>query len=346
MKSCQQYALATYNTFAVQSVCSTIYFPSSVEDLKALPDLSQQKFYILGDGSNTLFTDSTTSTIIKPMFSGIEVTETKDSYILKVGASENWHQLVCYCIENNINGLENLALIPGSTGAAPVQNIGAYGVELADFCIEVEWFDFKNKTLLVIPSENCQFSYRDSVFKKALLNKGLITSVSFKFDKNWQANLSYGGLDSLPKNVRAKQVMEKVIELRQSKLPDPNILPNAGSFFKNPIVENNTYLSLINTYPSMPHYKQGNGQMKLAAGWLIEQAGLKGYRQGSVGVHDKQALVLVNYDHGSGLEIVHLAKYVQSVVFNMFAVKIEPEVRMITADGEVSFETLMGKNFD
>jgi UDP-N-acetylmuramate dehydrogenase len=346
MISCQNYALATYNTFAVQSICPTIYFPSSVEDLIALPDFSQQNFYILGDGSNTLFTDPKAVTIIKPNFVGIDVAETEDCYILKVGASENWHELVCYCIDNNINGLENLALIPGCIGAAPVQNIGAYGVELADFCVEVEWFDLKNKRLIVISNDRCQFSYRDSVFKNAMLNKGIIVSVSLRLAKNWQANLSYGGLDLLDTNATAKQIMNKVIELRQSKLPDPQVLPNAGSFFKNPIVDNNIYLSLINKYPNMPHYKQSNGQMKLAAGWLIEQAGLKGYRQGSVGVHDKQALVLVNYGHGSGAEVVNLAKYVQKVIYDVFSVMIEPEVRMITAEGEIAFAALSGENFE
>ena len=336
----QQFPLQTLNSFNVKVSCPKIYFPKSLKELEQLPDLSNNDFYILGDGSNTLFVDKRAPIIIKPDFKGINIYETMDSFIVSVGAGENWHDLVCFCLENNILGLENLALIPGSVGAAPVQNIGAYGVELSDFCKEVKWFVFASQTLKKISNEDCHFSYRNSIFKQALYNKGIITEVVLSFPKVWQANLSYAGLSELNKNANAKQIMEKVISLRQAKLPDPKELPNAGSFFKNPLVSETKANTLRHTYPSMPIYPQSNGNVKLAAGWLIEQVGLKGYREHGVGVHEHQALVLVNYKSHSGRDIVTLAKHVQQLVLLKFDILITPEVRMITEQGEQDFANL------
>jgi len=344
MHSNQNYSLQSSNSFNIKTSCSRIYFPSSLAELQQLPDLMTENFYILGEGSNTLFVEAKAPIIIQPKFSGIDILEQNDHFIVTVGAAENWHELVCFCLEQGFYGLENLALIPGSVGAAPVQNIGAYGVDFADYCLDVHWFEFASKTIKVLNKEACHFAYRDSIFKQALYNKGLITQVTFRFPKQWQANLVYAGLDVLPKDSTAKQVMMQVIKLRSSKLPDPKILPNAGSFFKNPVVSAENFAQLTKQYPNMPNYPQKNGEVKLAAGWLIEQAGLKGYRYQGVGVHQHQALVLVNYDSDRGADIISLAKYIQRKVSDKFAVFITPEVRMISEQGERAFSSLTDIN--
>ncbi len=340
MKSRKAYSLQDNNSFFIDTVCSEIYFPTSLDDLSALPDLSTQPFYILGDGSNTLFIDEQAPIIIKPNFTGITVTENDSAFILEVGASENWHDLVTYCVEQGMSGLENLVLIPGSVGAAPVQNIGAYGVELADYCQSVTWYDFNTQRLVVLDKQACQFSYRDSVFKQALYNKGLIISIKLYLPKYWQATLNYQGLDALPENVTSKQVMDTVIVMRQAKLPEPKVLPNAGSFFKNPLVSLSVLRQLQRQYNNVPYYQQSSDQVKLAAAWLIEQSGLKGYRQSGVGVHDNQALVLINYQQATGRQVLGLAKYVQACVKEKFNILLQPEVKMVTVQGEKIFDDL------
>ncbi len=270
MHSNQNYSLKSSNSFNIKASCSRIYFPSSLAELQQLPDLSAENFYILGDGSNTLFVEPQAPIIIQPKFTGIDILERDDHFVVTVGAAENWHDLVCFCLEQGIYGLENLALIPGSVGAAPVQNIGAYGVEFSDFCQEIQWYEFASKTLHSLNKQTCRFAYRDSIFKQERYNKGLITQVTF-----------------------------------------------------NP---------------------QNNGEIKLAAGWLIEQAGLKGFRHGAVGVHQQQALVLVNYGSDLGAEIISLAKYIQRKVEEKFSVSLTPEVRMITHKGERSFSSLSDIN--
>lgn len=340
MELSHQFSLQKYNSLNIRAISPTIYFPKTIADLEQLPDLANTPFYILGEGSNTLFVNDQVPIIIKPNFTGIDITESPESFTVRVGAAQNWHDLVCMCIEQGIYGLENLALIPGSVGAAPVQNIGAYGLELSSFCTQVKWFEFSTKLIKVLDNSDCQFSYRDSIFKKALHNKGLITEVIFEFPKKWQAKLSYAGLDTLDKTCSAKQIMERVISLRQAKLPDPCLLPNAGSFFKNPVVDEQKLVALQGSYPSIPFYPQNNGLVKLAAGWLIEQTGLRGYREKDVGVHKDQALVLVNYADGEGRDIIALAKYVQKQVLTKFGISITPEVRLISAEGEQNFADL------
>ncbi|WP_440877622.1 UDP-N-acetylmuramate dehydrogenase [Thalassotalea sp. PLHSN55] len=334
-------SLKRHNSFAVNAYTPKIHQPSNIDELNQLVSLLDKPFYILGDGSNTLFADQQAPEIIKPNFTGIEIESLEQCYRIKVAASENWHQLVVSCVEQGIGGLENLALIPGSVGAAPVQNIGAYGVDIAMFCTEVSWYDFASQTLKTLTAEQCQFSYRDSIFKSSLKNKGLITHVTFELPTLWQPVLNYAGLDSLPATVTCKEVMAKVIEIRQQKLPDPKSLGNAGSFFKNPVVSAEKFKQLQLSFGDMPHYVQTNGEVKLAAGWLIDQAGLKGYRTGNVGVHAKQALVLVNYGSESGQDIVELAKFVCVKVAQKFNVELEPEVRLITRTGETAFKTLI-----
>ncbi len=344
MHSNLDYALQSSNSFNIKASCSCIYFPSSLAELQQLPDLSSENFYILGEGSNTLFVEPQAPIIIQPKFTGIDIIEHDDHFIVTAGAAENWHNFVCFCLEQGIYGLENLALIPGCIGAAPVQNIGAYGVDFSDYCQGVNWFEFSSRTMKSLDQSACLFAYRDSIFKQALYNKGLITQVTFKFTKQWQANLSYAGLDELAKDSTAKEVMTQVIKLRSSKLPDPKELPNAGSFFKNPVVSAKQFAQLQQQYPNMPNYPQQGGNVKLAAGWLIDQAGLKGFRHKGVGVHKQQALVLVNYDSDLGADIISLAKYIQQKIAEKFSVSILPEVRMISRHGEQAFSTLKDIN--
>lgn len=336
MKTLSPFSLKETNSFTVESIAPLTYFPCTIEDLIELANLSLSKFYILGEGFNTLFVSDTAPIIIKPEFKGIEIDEQTDFTIVKAAASENWHKFVELCIEQGINGLENLALIPGSVGAAPVQNIGAYGVELATYCQEVLWFDFKTKKTVVYKHADCQFAYRESIFKNRLKNTGLIISVTFCFPKAWRANLSYAGLEHLSPSVSAKKVMDEVIRIRQTKLPDPHQLPNAGSFFKNPTIEATQWRMLVAQYPNIPSYPQSDGKVKVAAGWLIEKSGLKGYQYKGVGVHEKQALVLVNYTAVQGKHIVDLAMHIANQVESQFNIYLEPEVRIVFPQGEIN----------
>jgi len=313
---------------------------SDIESLKLLSTCVEH-YYVLGEGSNVLFAESNAPKLIKPMFKGVDIKSTSDAYYITVGAGENWHQLVCQTIENNMPGLENLALIPGSVGAAPIQNIGAYGVEFADVCHSVSWYDFNLNELIELDKADCKFGYRDSVFKTSKKGKGLIVGVTIKLNKKWIAKLDYAGLNKLPANIDAKTVMNTVISIRKSKLPDPEILPNAGSFFKNPLISNEFFNALQNEYPDIPHYLQTNGEVKLAAGWLIEKSDLKGFRINDAGVHKNQALVLVNYGKATGKEMINLASLVIDKVFKKFNVLLEPEVRIVKHSGECSIEELI-----
>jgi len=334
MKKISNFSLKQTNSFGVESISPIVYFPSTIDDLIELSALELTSFYILGEGFNTLLVESQSPTIIKPDFNGIKIEEQEDCFIVKAAASENWHKLVEFCIDQGINGLENLALIPGSVGAAPVQNIGAYGVELAQYCKTVQWFDFQTKSIMEYQHKDCEFGYRESIFKRELKNKGLITGITLCFPKNWTPNLSYAGLNQLPAAASAKEVMKEVITIRQSKLPDPYQLANAGSFFKNPVIENSQWQTLISQYPNMPSYPQSDGKIKIAAGWLIEHTGLKGYKKDGVGVHEKQALVIVNYQAEKGEAIASLALYIRREVNKKFNILLEHEVRAVFSKGE------------
>jgi len=333
MNAQHHYSLAQYNTFAIPAISPAFYTPSSIADLDELTVELKKPFYILGEGSNTLFVDHFSPIIIKPSFTGIRVEDKEHEVLLTVQSGENWHQLVMFCLENGYHGLENLALIPGSVGAAPVQNIGAYGVELADTVEHVTWYDFSTKQVSTLTNQQCQFSYRNSIFKQSLSDTGLIVAVTLRLSKQWQPKLTYRGLDTLAKGVSAKEVVQQVIAIRQAKLPDPVKIPNAGSFFKNPIVSAEQFNNLKSIYCDIPAYPQDDGKIKLAAGWLIEQAGLKGFRAGDVGVHKHQALVLVNFGSECGQDIIELAQLVQAKVQEKFQVILEPEVRLLTELG-------------
>ena len=331
------FSLKGFNTFGIDVRAKEFVVVNSHQDLFDLilkRDLAKEKFLMLGGGSNILFTKDFDGLLIKNEITGIEIMkEDAQQVLVRVGAGMIWHEFVLYCIERGWGGLENLSLIPGTVGASPIQNIGAYGVEVKDLIVEVEGIDLVQKNTRKIKSQDCAFEYRDSIFKTDLKNKFLITAVVFKLTKQHRLHIEYGAIkDELSKMMvdhpTIKDVSNAVINIRQSKLPDPNIIGNAGSFFKNPVVSAKKLHDIKSIHPSIISFPNGS-DFKLAAGWLIEQAGWKGYREGNVGCHEKQALVLVNHGNASGTEILQLAQKIQQSVYSKFGVELEIEVNII-----------------
>jgi UDP-N-acetylmuramate dehydrogenase len=342
-------SLKSFNSFAIEAQAEQLFhlktrsqFPELLSQIKTTRQ-QNKPILILGGGSNILFCQDFAGLIIRVELSGIDITELPDSYILQVGAGENWHDLVTDCINQGIDGLENLALIPGVVGAAPVQNIGAYGVEFKDFCESVEYIDLNTGELKELSSEQCQFAYRDSIFKTEALKNALITQVSLRLTKKWSPAYRYGALNSLNESepLSAKSIYQSVCDIRNEKLPDPDVLGNAGSFFKNPVVSQSIADELLEKFPNMPHYPQDNGGVKLAAGWLIDRAKLKGTKIGGAAVHQQQALVLVNLGGATALDIIELAKLVRDTVKAQFNVALEHEVRFIGASGETNLAEVL-----
>ncbi|MCL1080004.1 UDP-N-acetylmuramate dehydrogenase [Parashewanella spongiae] len=335
-----QQSLTEFNTLGLAQRCRRFRRLCCDESiLEFCQDVNNEKeaLLVLGGGSNLVFTEDFNGVVIKIESTGITLTEDDDDYFLNIAAGESWPQLVESMVSKGINGLENLALIPGTVGAAPIQNIGAYGVEFEQVCDWVEFFNLETKTLHRLSAQDCQFSYRDSIFKKDLKNKTVILRVGLKLSKQWQPVLSYGPLKNLnSKTVTSKAIFNRVCEIRQSKLPDPSVIGNVGSFFKNPIVSNNDFQKLISQFPQLVSYPNDNG-IKLAAGWLIDHAGLKGHTIGKVGVHDSQALVLVNHGGATGKEIIQLASFIAERILTVFGVKLEVEPRLIGKNGEIEF---------
>ena len=322
--------LSKFHTFRLPSKARSILTIRERKDVESLP----RDAYVLGEGSNTLFLTDISFPIALMRMQGVTISETADHWLVDVAGGENWHQLVVNLIARGINGLENLALIPGTVGAAPVQNIGAYGVEVAQFIREVETWDRERSTYQLFPAHECQFGYRDSVFKQNPM-RWIILSVRFQFPKAWRPVLTYGELAALGADVSAATVMNAVISIRQNKLPDPAVIPNAGSFFKNPEIPLVQWQQLQQDYPQMPHYHLPSGKVKLAAGWMIDQLQLKGHRIGGAAVHDRQALVLVNSHNAVGDDVVCLARYIQQQVHDTYGVELEAEVRLLAQKGLV-----------
>jgi UDP-N-acetylmuramate dehydrogenase len=330
-------SLKHLNTFGIEVYAKEFVVIKSYQDLQAFisqRDLTNEKFLMLGGGSNILFTKDYDGLIIKNEITGIELIKEGDQHVwVKVGAGVVWHDFVLYTIEKGWGGLENLSLIPGTVGASPIQNIGAYGVEVKDVIEEVKGIDLKTKQTRTIKSNDCQFEYRSSIFKTNLKNKFLITEVIFKLNKHPKLHVEYGAIkDELKKenmeHPTIKDVSNAVISIRSSKLPDPAVLGNAGSFFKNPVVDQQKLSGLKSLFPSIVSYPFVD-QFKLAAGWLIEQAGWKGYIENNVGCHEKQALVLVNHGGATGAEILSLAQKIQHSVKQKFGVDLEMEVNLV-----------------
>jgi UDP-N-acetylmuramate dehydrogenase len=287
---------------------------------------------VLGGGSNVILPESLSGATLLINILGQEIIKSDQEYSwLSVGAGVNWHELVSWTLEHNLPGFENLALIPGTVGAAPIQNIGAYGVEIGEYIDSIEAFDSAAQAFVTLPQEACQFAYRDSYFKQNP-NRLIVTKVIFKIPKSWKPRLQYADLakqfaesNSSPS---AKQVFDAVCAIRSKKLPDPAVIGNAGSFFQNPIVDNAQYARLIKQFPELVSYPDATGTRKLAAGWLIDQCGFKGKRIGDVGVYENQALVLINYGGSTSADILNLAKQIQDEVLKRFTVqlKIEPNI--------------------
>jgi UDP-N-acetylmuramate dehydrogenase len=337
MSTQQLHSLKAYNTFAIEQGCISMIHANSKESLiKICYDLYQgnMPFMILGGGSNVLFTEDYLGTVVHVVTKGIEIKEDGDSYLVTVEAGENWHELVKHCLQLGIAGLENLALIPGTVGAAPIQNIGAYGVEFVDVCDWVEYLDLTDGKLKRLNAVECGFAYRDSIFKGELNGLAVISTVGFRLNKVWQPKLSYGPLQQLDSTtVTALQVFDCICETRISKLPDPKLLGNAGSFFKNPIITSKLFQTLKEMYPDIVGYPVDSG-IKLAAGWLIDHAGLKGFSIGNASVHGQQALVLINTGGATGDDVTRLARYIIKKISTQFFVDLEAEPRVIGAYGE------------
>jgi len=323
------------HTFGLSSKVKDIITIKNVEELVAFSDKAINKdFILLGEGSNCVFVEDYKGSVLRLSLFGKEITEAEDSYLVKASSSENWHEFVKWTLDNNVFGLENLALIPGTVGASPIQNIGAYGREVKDFVSQVEYYDLLTQKIKYLNNEDCRFSYRDSIFKHELKDKAVILSVTFKIPKQWLPEVSYGELKKLACPT-PDCIFKKVIEIRQSKLPNPQFVGNAGSFFKNPIVNKIKAEKLRQEFTEMPQYEINEDSTKLAAGWLIEQCGLKGYELNGAAVHDKQALVLVNKNgDATGLDLIKLIKLVRESVHKKFGVVLETEVRLIGKCGE------------
>lgn len=332
-------SLRALNTFGISAEASYLCHIRSHDDLSELiqTDIYQNEpHYILAGGSNILFTGDFKGLIIKVDLKGIEISrEDEDSVVLTVAAGENWHQLVMHAVEKQWGGIENLSLIPGTVGAAPMQNIGAYGVEIKNVVEKLEGIDLSSGGSRTYNNAECEFGYRESVFKTTLRKKIFISSVTLRLTKkNHQLNVEYGAIrDTLAANKvitpSIKSISDAVIAIRQNKLPDPTKIGNAGSFFKNPTISSADYKRLKFSHEDMPSYTVDNQHFKIPAGWLIEQCGWKGKRINDVGVHPLQALVLVNYGDGSGEEILKLSKKIQESVEEKFGIKLIPEVNIL-----------------
>lgn len=316
-----------YSTFRLAATLSNVIEISSVADLQAYHP--KQPPLILGEGSNCIFLTDWRTDVMRFVATDIIQDVQGDILHLHVSAGCNWHHLVETTVKQGWWGLENLALIPGSVGAAPVQNIGAYGVEMADSCSYVDFFSWGTRTIERLTREQCAFGYRDSIFKTALAGKGVIVAVGFKLKRNGVAHLSYKGLDHLSQDPSPSVVMQAVMAVRQSKLPDPTSLANCGSFFKNPVLDAAHFQTLVQQYPAIPNYPQPDQYVKVAAAWLIEQVGLKGYQIGDIGCYPLQPLVLVNYGSGSSEQLIELVHLIQQSVKDKFAIHLEPEVRLL-----------------
>ncbi|ADX68386.1 MULTISPECIES: UDP-N-acetylmuramate dehydrogenase [Weeksella] len=338
----ENYSLKYYNTFRLSVVARYFIEAKSLEDLQFALDFAKEKslqLLFLGGGSNVLFLDNFDGLVIKLSLKGISIVkETEDIVWIKAMAGENWHQFVLSTLDKGFGGLENLSLIPGNVGTAPMQNIGAYGVEIKDTLIEVEALKILDNTIHIFSKEACRFGYRESIFKNEEKGNFVLVSATFELTKrSHQLKTSYGAIQqeltlegiSTP---TIKDISSAVIKIRQSKLPDPDVIPNSGSFFKNPSVSVEKYRELQTSYPEIVAYPNADGSMKIAAGWLIENAGWKGKRFGDAGVHAKQALVLVNYGNATGEEIYKLSEKIVTDIYAKYGIYMEREVNVIGCD--------------
>ena len=329
----RHFSLKNYNSFGIE--VETEFFAAisnEAELIEVLKSNGNKPFRVLGGGSNVLLTEDYKGLTLVMQNKGISILEETASHVLiEVQAGENWHELVLWALENDFGGIENLALIPGSVGAAPIQNIGAYGVELSSVFHRCKALDLESLSFNEFDKAACEFGYRSSVFKTHLKGKAIITRVQFKLSKkNHQTHTQYGTLQASlqGKEISIQNIAASVIAIRKSKLPDPAQIGNSGSFFKNPVIPVNQFKQLQENYPEIPHYPDTAEKIKIPAGWLIEKLGYKGKRFGDAGVHEKQALVLVNYGNAKGVELLNLAQQIQEQVLQNFGVRLEVEVNI------------------
>ncbi len=332
MKNIEQHkSLKAYNTFGVECFCENfISVTNEIELRDALLNSDFKEKFILGGGSNLLFTKNLSGLCIQINLKGISIVqENEKEVVVEAQAGENWHEFVLWTLDQGFGGLENLALIPGNIGTAPIQNIGAYGVELKDSFVSCKTLDHKTGYEHTFSLDQVGFGYRTSIFKTTLKGKHVITSVQFKLTKKEHLlKTDYGSLKDELKEQNPKSIAEAVIAIRKRKLPDPAEIGNSGSFFKNPIVTELDFQKLIKIHSEMPHYRINISEVKIPAGWIIDKLGYKGYKKGDAGVHKNQALVLVNHGNASGSEILSLAKEIQEKVFERFNIHLETEVNI------------------
>lgn len=330
-------SLKPFNSFGIEAYAKEfVDIKTKSELLEVLQKHRNSKLFILGGGSNLLLTKDINTLVLHINNKGKEVLYEKDDQVfVKIQAGENWHDFVLWCIKNDFGGVENLSLIPGNVGTAPIQNIGAYGVELKDVFVNCEAIELETLKTISFTKKDCNFGYRNSFFKAEGKGKYVITNVTFELNKaNHQLNTSYGAIQSeLHKskinNPTIKDVSDVVIKIRQSKLPDPKEIGNSGSFFKNPVISKNQFTDLKINFPEIPSYEISSSEIKIPAGWLIEKAGFKGKRFGDYGVHKNQALVLVNYGSANGNDIFNLSKLIQKTIKRIFNINLEAEVNVI-----------------
>ena len=333
----ENFSLKNFNTFGIEAKAKKFVAVHSVADLRSiLEQYPNDEKFILGGGSNMLLTKDIDALVIHIDLKGKKIIKEDENYVwVESQAGENWHEFVLWTIDQNFGGLENMSLIPGNVGTTPVQNIGAYGTEIKDTFVSCDAMKISNQEMKTFSKEDCHFGYRESVFKNEVKNQYIITSVIFKLTKqHHKINISYGdiSLQLSNRNIQnptLKDVSDAVIAIRQSKLPDPKELGNSGSFFKNPIILKTDFEKIHQKFPEMKYYEVSDTEVKVPAGWLIEQAGFKGKRFGDAGIHKNQALVLVNYGKATGQEILDVAKTIQASILETFGIHIEAEVNII-----------------
>jgi UDP-N-acetylmuramate dehydrogenase len=330
------FSLKSFNTFSIDVKARHFAAPETIEELRQIlnnQELSNLKTFILGGGSNILFTDDFDGLIIHPSIKGKSIVKSDHDYVyVKAGAGEIWDEFVEWTVNNSYGGLENLSLVPGTIGACPVQNIGAYGVEVGELIEKVEAIDLKTGILREFSREECKFDYRNSIFKHELKGQYLIVTVYFKLCLNPEFKTHYGSVQQEIQQlgeINLINIRKAIIKIRQSKLPDPELLPNAGSFFKNPIIPDEQAYLLIKKFPGIVHYNATDGYKKIAAGWMIDYLSWKGKVHKGAAVHENQALVLVNKNNASGKEILELANKIQESVFKEFGINMEFEVNIL-----------------
>lgn len=332
-----QFDLQAKNSLAIQSKARSFLSFSSEDDLPAVTKHlknNKEPYFILGGGNNILFKETVDAVVVYPQLFGISIDThySEDETLIIASASEDWDSFVAWAVKQGLRGLENLSLIPGTVGAAPVQNIGAYGAEVEQFIEWVEGWNFETEQMQHFSRSECEFAYRDSIFKKKLKNSLLITKVGFRLSRRGELNANYGDVKarlSAIESPGAADLRQVIIDIRQSKLPDPALIPNAGSFFKNPMIPMEAMEALRKRYPDMPVYPVDAERCKLAAGWLIEKAGWKGRSLGKAAVHHQQALVLINQNGASGEEILELAAAIQADILQIFGIRLEMEVNIV-----------------